>query len=310
MEPPVRCDRAVVDALAAIGEEVSRVAVQRAFAEGLVRAQGRPIAPRTRVTGPLELEVTLVPARPLAAEPEALPLSVVFEDADLLAVDKPPGMVVHASAGHAHGTLVNAVLHHLGAEAEDLPVLPGNDDTRPGIVHRLDKDTSGVMVIAKHARAQARLAEQFQRHDLFRSYLGVVIGVPAWAEMRVETGHARDPADRRRFAPLAEAKRRAITEIAVHERLHAAAACTFVLHTGRTHQIRMHARHLGHPIVGDALYGPARLRDERLAEAARVLGRQALHAAELHLAHPSTGELLRLSAPLPADITRLLDALR
>jgi 23S rRNA pseudouridine1911/1915/1917 synthase len=286
MEPPVRCDRAVVDALAAIGEEVSRVAVQRAFAEGLVRAQGRPIAPRTRVTGPLELEVTLVPARPLAAEPEALPLSVVFEDADLLAVDKPPGMVVHASAGHAHGTLVNAVLHHLGAEAEDLPVLPGNDDTRPGIVHRLDKDTSGVMVIAKHARAQARLAEQFQRHDLFRSYLGVVIGVPAWAEMR------------------------AITDIAVHERLHAAAACTFVLHTGRTHQIRMHARHLGHPIVGDALYGPARLRDERLAEAAHVLGRQALHAAELHLAHPSTGELLRLSAPLPADITRLLDALR
>lgn len=300
----------MVEALAAIGETTSRGAVQRAFAEGLVSSGGRPLAPRTRVTSPIDVEITIVPPPPLRAEPEALPLTIVFEDDDLLAVDKPPGMVVHASAGHARGTLVNAVLHHLGARAEDLPVLPGNDETRPGIVHRLDKDTSGVMVIAKHARAQALLAEQFQRHDLHRAYYGVVVDVPSWDERRVETGHARDPADRRRFAPKEGARRIAITEVRVLERLHTAAACRFVLHTGRTHQIRMHARHLGHPIVGDALYGPGRLRDERLADAARTLGRQALHAAELHLRHPSTGEMLRLSAPVPADIETLVASLR
>lgn len=310
-EPPLRCDVALVEALAAMGEPVTRSALARAFAEKEVTARGRPLRPSTRIEAPIEVDVVLRPPAPLFAEAEALPLSVVYEDEDLLAVDKPAGMVVHASAGHARGTLVNAVLHHLGVSASALPVLPGNEPTRPGIVHRLDKGTSGVMVIAKHERAQAGLAEQFRRHDLHREYLGVVAGIPAWTHQRVETGHARDPADRRRFAPVAGAKRRAVTEVSVREPLHAAASCAFVLHTGRTHQIRMHARHLGHPILADPLYGPARPpRDPRLRAAVLALGRPALHAAVLVLRHPGHGGELRLSAPPPADLRALLAALR
>lgn len=307
--PPQRCDRALVSALEAAGYPCTRSQLARAFANGEVRTGGTPLKPSARVERPLQVQVQLPRPEPLRAEPEALPLHVIHEDDDLLVVDKPAGMVVHAGPGHPRGTLVNAVLHHLGVRAEGLPVLPGNDATRPGIVHRLDRDTSGVLVIAKHMAAQEALAGQFRVHALRRRYLGVVEGGPEWDERRVETGHARDPADRRRFAPREEAERRAITEIAVVERLRGATVLAFTLHTGRTHQIRMHARHLGLPILGDALYGRVP-RDPRVRAAVEGLPRHALHAELLELRHPRDGGLVCWTSPLPAELRALVDALR
>lgn len=317
--PPERCDRALVGALAAAGHELTRSQLARAFAEGEVTAGGRVLKPALKIDRPLEVFVRLPEPEPLMrAEPEALPLAVIHEDDDLLVVDKPAGMVVHASVGHARGTLVNAVLHHLGVGAAGLPVLAGNDSTRPGIVHRLDRDTSGVMVIAKHASAQEALARQFRVHSLRRRYLGIVEGVPAWDERRVETGHGRDPMDRRRFAPRVGAKRQAVSEIGVVERLgELAAVLAFTLHTGRTHQIRMHARYLELPILGDALYGRAP-RDERVRQVvAQHIGggdagvrRHALHAELLELVHPRSGEVVRWTAMLPAELRGLVTALR
>lgn len=315
--PPERCDRALVRALAAAGFEVTRSQLSRAFAEGEVTAGGRVLKPAQKVERAIEVFVRLPEPEPLVrAEPEALPLAVIHEDEDLLVVDKAAGMVVHASLGHARGTLVNAVLHHLGVGAEGLPVLEGNDATRPGIVHRLDRDTSGVMVIAKHASAQEALARQFRVHSLRRRYVGIVEGAPAWEEQRVETGHGRDPMDRRRFAPRVGAKRQAITEIRVVERLHEAAVLGFVLHTGRTHQIRMHARYLELPILGDALYGRAprdpRVRQavaEHIGDGATAVRRHALHAELLELEHPRSGERVCWTAPLPAELRGLVEAL-
>ncbi len=305
---PERCDRALVRALEAVGHGCTRSQLARAFEAGAVTSGGRALKPGQRVERPLEVFVGLPRPEPLRAEAEALPISVLFEDDDVLVVDKRAGMVVHAGPGHAHGTLVNAVLHHLGVSADALPVLPGNDALRPGIVHRLDRDTSGVMVIAKHTAAQEALAAQFRVHALRRRYLGLVEGVPPWEELRVETGHARDPAERRRFAPREDATRRAITEIQVVERLRGAALLAFTLHTGRTHQIRMHARHLGFPILGDALYGRTP-REATVEAAVRGLSRQALHAELLELVHPR-GELVRWSAPLPGELVALMGALR
>ncbi|MCB9700695.1 MAG: RluA family pseudouridine synthase [Myxococcales bacterium] len=303
-----RLDLALVEALAGRGLECSRSQLQRAFEVGGVRVRGRPAKASLRVDAPLEVEVE-VPAdeAPAEAVAEDLPLRVVYQDDDLLVVDKPAGMVVHAGPGHPRGTLVNAVLHHLGARASDLPVLPGNDATRPGIVHRLDQDTSGLLVIARSAPAQEGLALQFREHTIRREYLGIVVGEPRWTELEVETAHGRDPRDRRRFSPEV-GERRAITRAKVERRLRGAALVRFTLATGRTHQIRMHARHLGHPIVGDALYGrtPA---DPRLRALAAGLGRHALHAAILGFEQPIRGAWLEFESPLPPELAALLEAL-
>jgi 23S rRNA pseudouridine1911/1915/1917 synthase len=232
----------------------------------------------------------------------------VHEDADLLVVDKPAGMVVHAGPGHARGTLVNAVLHHLAVDADALPVLPGNDALRPGVVHRLDKDTSGLLVMTKTVAAQEVLARQFRTHSLERAYLGVVLGVPSWTRLRIETGHGRDPGDRRRFAPV-EGARRAVTQAEVMQPLRGAAVVRFVLQTGRTHQIRMHARHVGHSIAGDALYGHGgRVADPDLRARVEGLGRHALHAAVLGFDDPA-GTRLRFESSLPAELQTLVDDL-
>ncbi|MBK6918640.1 MAG: RluA family pseudouridine synthase [Deltaproteobacteria bacterium] len=305
-----RLDRALLDALNERGANLTRSALQRAFAAGQVTSEGRPLRPSQALRAPIEVQVVLVAAPPLVARPEDLPLPVVFEDDDLLVVDKPAGMPVHAGPGHSDGTLVNAVLGHLvraSDVAPQLPVMPGNDDARPGLVHRLDKDTSGLLVLAKHAAAQEHLAAQFRRHDLHRAYLGLVYGVPRWQTQHLDTLHGRDPADRRRFSP-AVGTRRAITDAAVVEPLHGAAVVRFELHTGRTHQIRMHARQLGHPILGDVLYGhvPA---DPRVAAAIVGLGRHALHAAELAIVHPD-GRRLSWQSALPAELAAVVAALR
>ncbi len=303
-----RLDVLLLRELQARGVAVTRSALHRAFAAGCVRAEGRALRPSSSPAPGVVVEVELVVAAPLAtAEPESLPLAIVFEDDALLVIDKAAGMPVHAGPGHTHGTLVNAVLGHLQLEADALPVLAGNDASRPGIVHRLDKDTSGLLVVAKHAAAQEHLAAQFRRHELERSYLGIVDGVPRWTQTRLDTLHGRDPADRRRFSPDVARGRRAITDAAVEQPLHAAALVRFTLQTGRTHQIRMHAKKLGHPILGDALYGhvPA---DARAREAVASLGRHALHAAVLGLVHPD-GRRMRWESPLPPELARLVLAL-
>ena len=274
-----------------------------------MRAVGGAALRASRVVdAEVEVELELLAPEPLHATAEALPLEVVFEDEDLLVIDKPAGMVVHAGPGHARGTLVNAVLHHLGIGAEALPVLPGNDATRPGVVHRLDRDTSGLLVVAKHLRAQEGLAAQFRSHSLRRRYLGVVRDVPRFADRTVRTGHARDPVDRRRFTWDAAGGRRAVTHVRVEQPLVGAAVLGFQLETGRTHQIRMHCRMLGHPIVGDALYGGlgghARIR--ALAEG---LGRHALHAAVLGFRHPISGAELDFDSALPPELQALVAAL-
>ena len=293
--------------MGALGQPITRSQLARSFAAGQVRVAGRRAKPSLRVEGPLEVEVEFVAPPALAhAFPEPIPLAIVHEDEALLVVDKPAGMVVHAGPGHDRGTLVNAVLHHLGTRGGDLPVLPGNGPERPGIVHRLDRDTSGLLVVAKTLPALAKLAEQFRAHSIERAYLGVVAGIPSWDTRRVETRHGRDPADRRRFAPD-QGERQAITTLTRVRALgeHASLLrCT--LETGRTHQIRMHARHVGHPILGDALYAGRPKRPLRAAVDA--LGRHALHAALLGFEHPRGGHL-RFEAPLPPELDALIAAL-
>ncbi|MBZ5713417.1 RluA family pseudouridine synthase [Nannocystis pusilla] len=304
-----RLDQALVAELARRGHPCTRSQLARAFAAGKVWAAGGAALKASRlVDAEVEVEVELQAPAPLHATPEALPLQVVFEDEHLLVIDKPAGMVVHAGPGHSHGTLVNAVLHHLGAGAEALPVLPGNDATRPGIVHRLDRDTSGLLVVAKHMQAQEGLAAQFRRHSLRRRYLGVVRDAPPFDEKTLRTGHGRDPVDRRRFTWDARDGRRAVTHVRTLERLTGAALLGFQLETGRTHQIRMHCRMLGHPIVGDALYGglggsPA------IRALAESLGRHALHAAVLGFRHPISDAELDFESALPPELRALIVAL-
>jgi 23S rRNA pseudouridine1911/1915/1917 synthase len=303
-----RLDRALVDLLVARGQSITRSQLARSFAAGHVRIDGKPVKASLELARPCTVELELVAPPPLAhARPEPIPLTILHEDAALLIIDKPAGMVVHAGVGHAGGTLVNAVLHHLGAAREDLPVLPGNDPERPGIVHRLDRDTSGVMVVAKTPAALASLAQQFRTHTIERAYLGVVLGVPSFSQQRIETLHGRDPLDRRRFSPE-HGERRAITTMTVLEPLaDRAALARFELETGRTHQIRMHARHVGHPIFADPLYG-RRPRDPKSRALAETLGRHALHAALLGFEHPEGGHL-RFESPLPPELQRLVEDL-
>ncbi|MCH9687778.1 MAG: RluA family pseudouridine synthase [Deltaproteobacteria bacterium] len=307
--PPLRIDRALVDALGDQGHPCTRAQLARAFGRGDITVGGRPIKPSLRVDRVLDVAVVFPHPEPLRAEPEDIALTIVHEDADLLVVDKPAGMVVHPGPGHAAGTLVNAVLHHLGIGADRLPVLEGNDPTRPGIVHRLDRQTSGVMVVAKTPLAQEGLAAQFRTHTLQRRYLGVVEGQPSWTQRRVETGHARDPHDRRRFAPLETATRRATSDAEVIEPLRGAATVGWTLHTGRTHQIRMHARYLGHPILGDTQYGRTPS-EPAVRTAAAALTRHALHAELLGVVHPRSGASVTWRSPLPAELETLIEQLR
>lgn len=303
-----RWDRALVLVLAQAGISCTRSQLARAFATGDVRAEdGRVLRPGRLVEGPAWVAVAL-PDSPLrTAAPEAIPLVVLHEDADVLVVDKPAGMVVHASPGHDVGTLVGAVLHHLGVGPEALPVLPGNDATRPGIVHRLDKDTSGVLVVAKTGFAQARLAEQFQAHRIDRHYVGFVYGRPTWTTRRLETLHGRDPHDRRRFSPDVPRGRKAITHATVLGVGPQASRVRFELETGRTHQIRMHARALGLPIFGDRLYAKTP-REPTLGALWEGLPRHALHAARLGFEHPRGG-WVSFDAELPEELVALAHAL-
>ena len=320
--PPARLDKAIARD-APETAHLSRSRLARLLAEGRVRLEGRVAGPRDRGAEGDAVLIDLPPAETteIAAEPVAL--SIVHEDADVLVVDKPAGMVVHPAPGSPAGTLVNALMHHLG---DDLSGVGGR--LRPGIVHRIDKDTSGLLVVAKSDRAHHGLAAQFARHEAERLYRAVCLGRPdpadprlrglpgvAWegAVLRVDLPLARHPTDRQRQAVArGGGGRRAVTRLRVAEALGAAALLECRLETGRTHQIRVHLAHLGHPLVGDPRYGGHR----RLAAAhpgaaaAAGFGRQALHAATLGFRHPASGAPLRFESPLPPDMAALIVALR
>jgi 23S rRNA pseudouridine1911/1915/1917 synthase len=304
---PERVDKV----LARLLPEVSRSTVQRWIEDGRVRVNGAVCRPRDAVRAGAVLEVDPGARLPSAAEPDAaVPVEVLHEDDALLVVLKPAGLVVHPARGHWSGTLVNGLLARPSfAEAPPDP-RDRAGSLRPGIVHRLDKDTSGVLVVAKTEVAREALKEQLGAHTAERSYLALTLGVPLNGSVRTEYG--RDSRSRLRFSSRVKSGKRAVTHVELKETLAAgrAALVECRLETGRTHQIRVHlSEQRKTPILADALYGrtPA---DADLAAVAARLGRQALHAAVLGFSHPTTGERLRFEAPPPADFAAALEALR
>jgi 23S rRNA pseudouridine1911/1915/1917 synthase len=288
--------------LAALLPDFSRARVQQWLREGRVSVDAGARRPRDRVQGGEWVEVRGGLPVTERWEPQSLPLAIVHEDPDLLVVDKPAGLVVHPAAGNPDRTLVNALLHH----DPGLAALP-----RAGIVHRLDKDTTGLLVVARSPRAHRSLVEQLKRHTVTREYLAVVVGVVS-AGGTVEAAIGRHPVQRTRMA-VVPGGRPAVTHFQVVERFRGHSLVRVRLETGRTHQVRVHMAHLHHPLIGDPVYGP-RLRlppacGPELAEALRGFRRQALHAVRLELAHPATGEPRAWESALPADLERLLSTL-
>jgi 23S rRNA pseudouridine1911/1915/1917 synthase len=248
-----------------------------------------------RVFAGERVELALPPPEPLTVQPEPMPLAIVYEDAELLVVDKPAGLVVHPAYGHSSGTLVNGLLAHAGS----LP--DAGLAFRPGIVHRLDKDTSGLLVVAKTPMALAGIAQQFKRNIVTKAYLALVAGRPREESGTLDRPIARDPRNRQRMAVVA-AGRPARTHWQVQEELPGYTLLELRLETGRTHQIRVHLQAIGHPIVGDQVYG-----EQKHAQGLR---RQFLHAHRLEIRQPTTGHPLVFVSPLPEDLTAVLDRLR
>ena len=282
-------------------EGFSRNRIQGLVDAGFVKIDGAPAA-KSGVKPPpgAQVEVFVPPPVPAVPEPEDIPLSVLFEDGDILVIDKPAGLVVHPAPGHFTGTLVNALLHH----CPDLSGIGGV--ARPGIVHRLDQDTSGVMIVAKSEKAMRSLTCAFASHSHVRkTYLAVVHGTPAPLEGRIENRMARDPNNRKKMAIVENSGKVAITNYrTVADGIRAGFARQLSLvecriETGRTHQIRVHMASLGHPVAGDAVYGHASW-DKRLDPPP---ARQLLHAWRLELAHPATREPMCFTSPLPGDFT-------
>jgi 23S rRNA pseudouridine1911/1915/1917 synthase len=287
--------------------ELSRARVQALMAEGAVRLGGRPARPSLRLRGGEEVTIELPDPVAAVPAPEDLPLAVVYEDARLLVVDKPPGMTVHPGAGRLSGTLVNALLHHV----RDLSGIGGV--LRPGIVHRLDRGTSGLMVVAKDDETHRALAAQFASREVEKEYLAIVHGVPRARQGTIDAAIGRDPVHRKKMSVRAPRGRAARSTYAVVEALDGAALLRVRIHTGRTHQIRVHLASLGHPIAGDTTYGGTRTPSSRQPAARAALDglkRPALHAARLAFVHPSTGERMQLESPLPPDLAALLLRLR
>ncbi len=282
---------------------LSRARIQQLIAAGLVTADGVALSSPSRKTrAGMQLRIEEPPSETAEVLPQQIPLTVVFEDEHLLAIDKAAGIVVHPAPGHADGTLVNALLHHCDELAET------DDAGRPGIVHRLDRDTTGIMVVAKTPAALASIAAQFKNDTVGKFYHALVHGLPQPPEQRLESAIGRHPRHRLRMAVLSEGGRRAVSHYRVCETFaEAEAALVEVrIETGRTHQIRVHLRHAGYPVIGDPLYGRRR-RDVALG---LNVGRQFLHASRLVLNHPATGKELVLEAPLPLSFKEARQHLR
>jgi 23S rRNA pseudouridine1911/1915/1917 synthase len=280
----------------------SRAQIQKLIADGAVDVVGRSAkanlalhdGDRVRVRTPETTDTDLV------AEP--LPLEILYQDADVAVLNKPAGMVVHPAAGHASGTLVNALLHHL----TDLSGIGG--ERRPGIVHRLDRGTSGVMVVAKNDEAHRELARQFHDREVEKEYIALVWGV-VQAGRRIEAAIGRDPVNRQKMSSRASRARHAVTRITRAHHMPGVTLCQVAIHTGRTHQIRVHLSAIGHPIVGDSLYGGVHRRVPGDIRAVQRLTRPFLHAVRLVFFHPRDHRRMEFIAPLPEDLNAVLEDL-
>ena len=324
---------------------VSRTKVGKGIEEGLVAVNGATISKPSHIVQAGDTIVcTILRPPPIEAQPEPIALDIVYEDDAVIVVDKPAGMVVHPAYGHRTGTLVNALLHHVGAgpigvdaglEGEEFPnddmqgvglsvlhALPDRDDDpaiRPGIVHRLDKDTSGLVVVAKDDASHRHLARQFAEHTIVRRYLAVLWGLPYPVGGRIEGDIGRDPRDRKRMTVVPSGTgKHAVTHYETLEHLDHTVLASFHLETGRTHQIRVHAQHMGHPVFGDETYGGRALRFGPVSASRKAfahnlftrLDRQALHAETLAFIHPRTGQEVSFRADLPEDMRYVIERLR
>ena len=276
--------------------EFSRARLQSWIKEGRVLLNGNTVRASYMLRGGEEISITPADLKPLKAEPEELPLQVLYEDPDVVVVDKPAGIVVHAGAGHGRGTLVNGLLHHFGT----LSSL--NGDLRPGIVHRLDRDTSGVLVVARTDAAHRALAAQFHDRKVQKTYLALVHGRMKQPHGRITSAITRDPVRRTRMTARLGSGRAAFTEYRLLDQLPQFSFLEVQIKTGRTHQIRVHLSSIGHPVVGDRLYGaPGAI------PGLPLLDRLFLHAHRLSFNSPSTGELITIESPLPPELSAFLD---
>ena len=284
-------------ALARLAPDLTRSAAQRLLEEGRVLREGRPLRKNDKLQAGDVLALDLPEPQPVALEPEDIPLDIVYEDNDLLVINKPKGLVIHPAAGHWSGTLVNALLYHCRDSLSGI-----NGELRPGIVHRIDKDTSGLLIVAKNDFAHQALAAQLQDHTLARTYVCLVVGGVREDSGVIDAPIGRHPTDRKKMAVTEKNSRHAVTHWRVLERFPGYTLLECRLETGRTHQIRVHMAYRNHPIVGDTVYG--RPKPELGQDS------QCLHARALTFRHPRTGETMTLTCPLPDYFTRLLEALR
>lgn len=296
-----RFDRALTDAVG----DLSRERVKALIANGAIRREdGLPLPNASaKMEATMVLTITLPPPVDAAAQPQEIALDIYYEDDALVVVNKPAGLVVHPANGHGDGTLVNALLHHCAGQLSGIGGV-----ARPGIVHRIDKDTSGLIVVAKNDAAHIGLAQQFAQHSIDRIYHAIVAGVPVPPAGRVETWLARSPQNRQKIAVAATGSGKlAITHFRMLQRLDRAAMVECRLETGRTHQVRVHMAHRGHPLLGDPLYGRQGPHSARL----RAMGfhRQALHARHLGFMHPISGKKLAFDSDCPDDMQQLFTAL-
>lgn len=309
---PMRIDKYLTQQV----ENATRNKVQEAIEEERVLVNGRPVKSNYRIKSCDTILITFL--RPPAPElaPEDIPIDIVYEDSDLMVVNKEPGMVVHPAFGNWTGTLANAILHHIGRDAESLDA----SELRPGIVHRLDKDTSGLIIIAKNPTALHRLARQFAMRQVQKIYKAIVWGVPDPGSGTILTNIGRSKKNRKIMAnyPYEGVDgKHAITDYLVEENLHWFSVVSLTLHTGRTHQIRAHMQHTGNPILGDETYGGTVIRtlpfsrsESFVNNLLEIMPRQALHAETLSFSQPSTHEKLTFSSPLPTDMQKTLEKIR
>ncbi len=298
-----------LDAYLARGDEglpaISRSAAAKLIAEGNVTLNGRPADKNDRLAPGDLIEITLPDPEPVDALPEDIPLDIVYEDRDLIVINKPSGMVVHPAPGNPSGTLVNALLYHCRGELSGI-----NGALRPGIVHRIDKQTSGLLVAAKNDETHRKLAAQLEGHRITREYHALVQGGFANDTGTIDLPIGRNPVDRKKMAVIRDGhtSRPAVTHYTVKERFGDVTYLVLRLETGRTHQIRVHLSSIGHPLLGDTVYGGGRTAFERKHE--KLLDGQCLHAARLTFTHPRTGEEMTFTCPLPPDFEALLGVLR
>jgi 23S rRNA pseudouridine1911/1915/1917 synthase len=288
--------------------DVSRTRIQRAIEDGDVLVNDRPAKPSYKLRLGDQIDIDFPEPAPVEIVAEALPLHIVYEDDDLIVVDKPAGMIVHPGAGIESGTLANALVYHFNQ-------LSGSAGRiRPGIVHRLDKETSGLLVVAKNDAAHMKISEQFHDRKVFKMYVALVYGRVSQSLGDIEANLGRSPHNRTRMAVLkGGAGRYAHSLFQVVERYPEFTLLRVQIKTGRTHQIRVHLAHIGHPVVSDALYGMGRdnmVQDARMKKQVRQLGRHFLHAAQLEFHHPVSGELLKFESPLPRELTSFLSFLQ